>query len=145
LKAEQMAALSVKVRVWNPGQPQRAEEFDARVDPHSTFSWISCERFERLGISPTRKMGFRLKPGFILEWDMASVYLDIDGATVGDQVVMAEPEDGEVIGAHTINGLGMVLDLEQRKLVPTVMWALSSVGNAVPEIKDKDSRALARS
>jgi len=58
---------------------------------------------------------------------------------------MAEAGETEIMGAHTIDGLGMVVDPVQRKLVPTVMWALSSVGNAVPEIKDKDSRALARS
>jgi hypothetical protein len=86
-------------------------------------------------------MGFCLKPGFVLEWDMASVYLAIDGATVGDMVVMAEPEDGETIGAHTINGLGMAVDPEQKKLVPTLMWVLSSI--AAPEIKEKESTALA--
>jgi predicted aspartyl protease len=140
-----MGSFSVKVRVWNPAQPQEIEEFDARVDAHSTFSWISRARLERLGISPTRKMGFYLKPGHIVEWDMASVYVAIDSGPVGDVVVMAEAGEEEVIGAHTINGLGMVADLVQGKLVPTVMWALSSVGNAVPEIREKDSRALARS
>jgi hypothetical protein len=88
-------------------------------------------------------MGFCLKPGFVLEWDVASVYLAIDGSTVGDVVVMAEPEDGETIGAHTINGLGMAVDLEQKKLVPAVMWVLSSI--AAPEVKERESKALARS
>jgi predicted aspartyl protease len=140
-----METFSVKMRVWNPARPQEIEEFNVRVDAHSPFSWISRERLERLGIAPSRKMGFYLKNGFIVEWEMASVYVAIDNGPVGDMVVMAEAGEEEVIGAHTINGLGMVADLAQKKLVPTVMWALSSVGNAVPEIKDKDSRALARS
>jgi predicted aspartyl protease len=138
-----METFSVRVRLWDPAQPERGEEFDARVDAHSTFSWISRERFERLGILPSRKMGFYLKRGYIVESDIASVYLAIDGRTVGDVVVMAEPGEEEAIGAHTINGLGMVVDSEQEKLVPTVMWALSSI--AAPEISEKDSRALAKS
>lgn len=140
-----MEAFSVKVRVWNPAQPQEIVEFDAPVDAHSTFSWISRERLERLGISPSRKMGFYLKRGYIVEEDIASVYLEVDGRPTGDVVVMAEPGEPEVIGAHTLNGLGMVVDLVQKKLVPTVMWALSSLGFGLPEIGEKDLRALARS
>jgi predicted aspartyl protease len=134
-----MEAFSVKVRVWNPALPEKIEEFDARVDPHSTFSLISRERLERLEIAPSRKMSFYLKRGYILEEDMASVYLEVDGRPVGDVVVMAYPSE-EVIGAHTLNGLGMVADLTQKKLVPTVMWALSSI--AAPEIREKDSGSL---
>jgi predicted aspartyl protease len=89
-------------------------------------------------------MGFYLKQGYIVEQDVASVYLEVDGISVGDVVVMAEPGE-EVIGAHTLNGLGMVADLVQKKLVPTEMWALSSLGFGLPEIGEKDSRALARS
>ncbi|MGA2745465.1 MAG: hypothetical protein ABSE44_12300 [Candidatus Sulfotelmatobacter sp.] len=139
-----MEAFSVKLRVWNPAQPQNIEEFEAPVDAHSTFSWISRVRLERLGIPPSRKMGFYLKQGYIVEQDVASVYLEVDGISVGDVVVMAEPGE-EVIGAHTLNGLGMVADLVQKKLVPTEMWALSSLGFGLPEIGEKDSRALARS
>ena len=90
-------------------------------------------------------MRFRLKGEGIVERDVASVYIALKNGTVGDVVVMAESGETEKIGAHTINGLGMVVDPVQEKLVPAVTWALSSVGNAVPEMKDKDSRALARS
>src|SRR5579863_7738472 len=137
-----MSGFIVTLRVWNPAQPRAVEELSAVVDPHSTFSWISRGRLERLGISPVRKMRFRLKGEGIVERDVASVYIALKNGTVGDVVVMAESGETEKIGAHTINGLGMVVDPEQEKLVPAVMWALSSVGNAV---LNKDPRALARS
>ena len=140
-----MSAFSVMLQVWNPAQPGEVEELSAVVDLHSTFSWISRARLERLGVSPSRKMRFRLKGEGIVERDVASVYIALKNGPVGDLVVMAEAGEPEIMGAHTIDALGMVVDPVQRKLVPTVMWALSSVGNAVPEIKDKDSRALARS
>jgi hypothetical protein len=37
---------------------------------------------------------------------------------------MAEASDMEVIGVHTIEGLGMAADPVQKKLIPTVMPAL---------------------
>ena len=140
-----MSGFSVMLQVWNPAQPGEIEELSAVVDLHSTFSWISRPRLERLGVFPFRKMRFRLKGEGIVERDVASVYIALKNGPVGDLVVMAEAGETEIMGAHTIDGLGMVVDPVQRKLVPTVMWALSSVGNAVPEIRIKDSRALARS
>ncbi|HEV2468241.1 MAG TPA: hypothetical protein VGS78_03535 [Candidatus Sulfotelmatobacter sp.] len=140
-----METFSVKLRVWNPAQPQEIAEFDIPVDAHSTFSWISRERLERLGINPCRKMGFHLKRGFVVEEDIAAVYLEIDGRTIGDVVVMAEAGEPELIGAHTLNGLGMVADLVQKRLVPAEMWALSSLGFGLPETGAKNSEVLARS
>jgi hypothetical protein len=39
---------------------------------------------------------------------------------------MAEDGEMEVMGAHTIEGLGMAADPVQKRLVPTVMLALAS-------------------
>jgi len=45
---------------------------------------------------------------------------------VPDIVVMAESGEMEVVGAHSLEGLGLAADPIQKKLVPTVMLALSS-------------------
>ena len=39
---------------------------------------------------------------------------------------MAEPGEMEVLGAHSIEGLGMAADPVQKKLVPTIMLALAA-------------------
>jgi hypothetical protein len=39
---------------------------------------------------------------------------------------MAEAGEMEVMGAHTIEGLGLAADPVQKKLVPTVMLALTA-------------------
>jgi len=41
-------------------------------------------------------------------------------------VVIAERSDMEVIGVHTIEGLGLAADPVQKKLVPTIGLALSA-------------------
>jgi len=41
-------------------------------------------------------------------------------------VVMAEAGDSEVMGAHSIEGLGLAADPVQKKLIPTVMLALAA-------------------
>jgi predicted aspartyl protease len=122
-----MGTFSVQMRVWNPAQPGGVEELDAFVDTGAAFSWISRARLERLGVTASRRMGFRTIEGRLLERDMATVYVSMDQYSVPDLVVMAEEGEREVRGAHAIEGLGMAADPVQKKLVPTVMLALASL------------------
>src|SRR5271166_3424196 len=121
-----MGTFSVKLRVWNPAQPGAVEELDAYVDTGAAFSWISRARLDRLGVAASRKMSFRTIEGRLLEREMATVYVATGTYSVPDVVVMAEAGEMEVMGAHTIEGLGLAADPVQKRLVPTVMLALAA-------------------
>ena len=121
-----MGSFSARLRVWNPSSPEKAEEIEALVDTGAAFSWIHRERLERMGAAPLRRIGFRAIDGSILERETAAVWVASDGFTAPDIVVMAEPNDMEVIGVHTIEGLGLAADPVQKKLIPTVMPALAA-------------------
>lgn len=69
-------------------------------------------------------MPFRTIEGHVLERDLGVAYVSTDGYSVPDVVVMAEPGEMEVMGAHSIEGLGLAADPVQKKLIPTVMPAL---------------------
>jgi predicted aspartyl protease len=125
-----MATFSAKLKVWKEDRPEGAQELDLLVDTGASFSWISKARLERLGVKPAYQMPFRTIDGRVLERDMAVVYIATDGRSVPDLVVMAEEGESEVMGAHSIEGLGMAADPVQKKLVPTVMLALSGKGNS---------------
>jgi predicted aspartyl protease len=123
-----MGSFSAKLRVWHPGAPEKAEEIEAMVDTGAAFSWIHRERLERLGAQVLRRIGFRAIDGSIIERDAAAVWVASNGFTAPDIVVMAERNDMEVIGVHTIEGLGLAADPVQKKLIPTVMPALAAIG-----------------
>ncbi len=120
-----MGTFKTKLRVWNPAQPEKAEEVEVFVDTGAAFSWISRTRLERLGIEPSRRMPFRTIDGRVLERDMGVVNVGTDGYSAPDLVGMAEPEETEVMGAHSIEGLGLAADPVQKRLVPTIMLALA--------------------
>jgi predicted aspartyl protease len=122
-----MGSFSAKLRVWNPSAPERTEEIQAMVDTGAAFSWIHRERLERLGVQVLRRIGFRAIDGSIIERETAAVWVASDGFSAPDIVVMAERTDMEVIGVHTIEGLGMAADPVQKKLIPTVMPALTTI------------------
>jgi hypothetical protein len=120
-----MGSFSAKLRVWNPNSPERTEEIEAMVDI-GAFSWVHRERIERLGAQVLRRMGFRAIDGSIIERDTAAVWVASNGFTGPDTVVIAERNDREVIGVHTIEGLGLGADPVQKKLVPTIGLALTA-------------------
>jgi hypothetical protein len=64
--------------------------------------------------------------GHPIERDLAPVFVATDGFTGGDNVVVAEPGDMEVMGSHTLESLGVTVDPVGKKLVPTVGLALVS-------------------
>ena len=119
-----MGSFSAKLRVWNPSSPEKAEELEALVDTGAAFSWMHRERLERLGVEKLRRIGFRAIGGSIIERDTAAVWVANNDFKAPDIVVMAEPNDMEVIGVHTIEGLGLAADPVQKKLIPAVMPAL---------------------
>ncbi len=66
----------------------------------------------------------------MIERDLAPVFVATDGFTGGDNVVLAEPGDMEVLGSHTLESLGVTVDPVSKKLVPTVGLALAVVSSA---------------
>ena len=72
-------------------------------------------------------MQFRTIEGKTIERDLVPVFVAADGFTGGDNVVLAEPGDMEVIGAHTLESLGLTVDPVGKKLVPAVGLALTAV------------------
>jgi aspartyl protease family protein len=121
-----MGSFSAKLRIWNPNAPEKVEELQAMVDTGAAFSWIHRERLERLGVEYLRRIGFRAIDGSIIERDTVAVWVGSNEFRAPDIVVMAEPSDMELIGVHTIEGLGLAADPVQKKLIPTVMPALAS-------------------
>src|SRR5664279_1470781 len=124
-----MGTFSAKLRVWNPASPSRVEEMDVIVDTGAAYSWVSRTKLESMGVLPVLKMQFRTIEGHTIERDLAPVFVATDGFTGGDNVVMAEAGDMEVLGSHTLETLGVTVDPVNKKLVPTVALALAAKTN----------------
>jgi predicted aspartyl protease len=123
-----MGIFSAKLRVWNPASSSSTtEEIDAMVGTGASYSWILRARLEPLGVRPVRRMQFRTMEGKTIERDLVPVFVAANGFTGGDNVVMAEPGEMEVIGAHTLESLGLTVDPVGKKLVPAVGLALTAV------------------
>jgi len=97
------------------------------VDAGASYSWILRARLEPLGVRPVRRMQFKTIKDRTIARDLVPVFVAADGFTGGDNVVMAEPGDMEVIGAHTLESLGLTVDPVGKKLVPAVGLAWTAL------------------
>src|SRR5579864_3646630 len=122
-----MGTFTTKLRVWNPATPSRVEELEVIVDTGAAYSWVLRSRLEGLGVRAVRKMKFRTIKGRMIERELAPVFVATDGFTGGDNVVVAEKGDMEVLGSHTLESLGVTVDPVSKKLIPTVGLALTAV------------------
>jgi predicted aspartyl protease len=116
-----MSTFTVKLRVWNPADPGRFAELEAWADTGAAYSWIARSRLDPMGVQKVRRLQFRTIEGHTIERDLAAVFLSADGYTGGDNVVLAESGDLEVLGAHSLESLGLAVDPVHKKLIPLVV------------------------
>jgi predicted aspartyl protease len=91
---------------------------DTLVDTESEYSWIPRDVLEAIGIGVERAQRFRTADGRVVHRVMGYAIIHAGGTRTSDEVVFAEPGDMVLLGAHTIEGLNLRIDLKTRQLVP---------------------------
>lgn len=88
------------------------------VDTGSEYSWIPRDVLESLGVGVERAQRFRTADGRVVHRVMGYAIVHAGGTRTSDEVVFAEPGDMVLLGAHTLEGLNLRIDLKARQLVP---------------------------
>jgi predicted aspartyl protease len=88
------------------------------VDTGSEYTWVPASLLEELGIARKRHQRFRLADGSVIERDLGYAIVHAGGTEAPDLVVFAEPSDAVLLGAHSMEGMNLRLDLASRRLVP---------------------------
>lgn len=88
------------------------------VDTGSEYSWIPRDVLESLGVGVERAQRFRTADGRVVHRVMGYAIVHAGGTRTSDEVVFAEPGDMVLLGAHTLEGLNLRIDLKAKRLVP---------------------------
>jgi len=88
------------------------------VDTGSEYSWIPRDLLENLGVGVERALRFRTADGRVVHRVMGYAIVHAGGTRTSDEVVFAEPGDMVLLGAHTLEGLNLRIDLQAKQLVP---------------------------
>lgn len=112
-----MAAFRVPMEI-GPLDRSRFERIEALVDTGATYTIAPRNALERLGIGPQLRRRFRVDDGPVLEVGMAWVIVRVEGGSAYTLCVFGEPGMDALLGAVTLEELGLGVDPVNQRLVP---------------------------
>ncbi len=118
-----MGTFSATFEIGDP-QGERYESVEAVVDTGSTYTWVPRDVLGRLGVHPESRMEFETADGRVIERDIAETSVRLDGRRRTTIVVFADEDDSPLLGAYTLEGLGLAVDPLGQRLVPARGLAL---------------------
>ncbi len=103
------------------------------VDTGSEFTWIPSEMLSAVGVDVRKRdVEFVMANGEIIARDIGYAILRVHEFETVDEIVFAQRGDLKLLGAHTLEGFGAVVDARGKRLVaagPHLAAAVARVNN----------------
>ena len=100
---------------------RRSLDLEATVDTGAAYTVVPGTRLSELGVEPRGLRRFKLADGTTIEGAFGEVLATINGDTVTTLVVFGADDGPVLLGAYTLEGLGLAVDPVRQRLVPAVM------------------------
>ena len=121
---QDMGMTYVKAKVKNSADRSRLIEEDFMVDSGAIYTVVPGERLRALGIEPDRKQEFVLADGAKVIRRLGDAVFEVERDKGAAPVVFGEEGDSWLLGAFTLEALGLILDPFRRELRPMKVMTL---------------------
>lgn len=116
-----MGLTFLEIEVGNPANPEVTKPVEFLIDSGAIYSVVPAPLLEELGIKPLTEEEFRLANGEkIVRKKGGALFKYGDRIGVAD-VIFGEEGDSVLLGAFTLEALGLSLDPLRRELKPLPM------------------------
>jgi predicted aspartyl protease len=114
-----MGTFHVRCKIENPVERSASVTIPKLlVDTGSELTWVSERMLERIGIGREKKdLRFVLANGQEVTRSVGFAIIRLDKFFTIDEVVFAEPGDLQLLGAHTLEGLNLIIEPARRRLI----------------------------
>jgi len=116
-----MGLTVLQIQVGNPADPQVLETLDFLIDSGAIYSVVPRAVLDRLGIKPLTRQEFRLADGSTIARDKGGALFKYGDRIGVADVIFGEEADSLLLGAFTLEALGLSLDPLRRELKPLPM------------------------
>jgi len=117
-----MGVTTLAVDVANPAKPEVRQRLEFIVDSGATYSVVPAPVLRRLKIRPLRRETFHLANGAkIVRRKGGALFKLREHVGVAD-VIFGEEGDATLLGALTLEALGLALDPIRRQLKPVTLF-----------------------
>jgi len=110
-----MGLTTLKMEVANPARPAKTAELELLIDTGAIYSVVPAKVL-RLGIRPRATEEFRLANGSRIRRRKGGAMFKYAAKVGIADVIFGEPGDAQLVGALTLEALGLVLDPLRREL-----------------------------
>ncbi len=111
-----MGITYVELEVANVAHPRKTERMEFLVDSGAIYSVVPGRVLRRLGIKPVDKQEFRMANGEKIVRKKGVALFKYAGRVGGADVIFGERGDANLLGAFTLEALGLSLDPLKREL-----------------------------
>ena len=114
-----MGVTYVSAKFSNPRRPEQGTiDLEFLVDTGAIYSVVPGSMLERLGVPHLKRQRFTLADGTHQTWDVGEAFFEL-GADVGTSQVVFGPEGvTPLLGALTLESLGLMVNPVTRELLP---------------------------
>src|SRR5262245_24701731 len=116
-----MGLKTVVVRLRNPADRRRTVEEALLVDSGAIYAVVPAPVLRRIGVRPHGRETFSLADGSGVTRAVGSVFFEIGSRKGAGTVIFGQPGDAALLGALTLEALGLMLDPLKRQLRPMRM------------------------
>ena len=115
-----MGITFLKVTVSNLANPKKSATHELLIDSGAIYSVLPAKLLRKLGIKPNSTEEFMLANGETIKKRLGNALFELDGKARAAPVIFGD-EGVYLLGATTLEALGMMLDPINRKLKPLPM------------------------
>ena len=116
-----MGITNAILKVKEHRKSEKLAEVNFLVDSGAIYSLVPGKILDGLEIDPYKEMSFSLADGTVLKRRVCSAYFEFEGEGGPAPVVYGEEGDEPLLGATTLESLGLVLNPFTRTLHPMRM------------------------
>ena len=113
-----MAIFYVQGTLSHPGDPKLKRRLRFMVDSGAFFTVVPREVLSSLKIRPVRKETVQFADGRRARWKVGEARLEADGRSVTTLVLFGKKGTQALLGAYSLDGLGLSVDSRHRRLFP---------------------------
>ena len=113
-----MGILYVQGKLSHPRKRSLQHKLRFLVDTGAFFSVAPREILSMLKVSPIREETVQFADGRKARWKVGEVRLEVDGRSVTIPVLFGKKRTQPLLGAYSLEGLGLSVDSRGRRLVP---------------------------
>ena len=97
----------------------QASDIEAIVDTGAAYTTVPACLLRELGVEPVGQRRFLLADGRRVDMDIGRAWVTVNGESEVTLVAFGADDAPSLLGAYTLEGLGLAADPVSQRLVPT--------------------------